>query len=94
MVLGRKAEGVLDKLYARAVAFEGYNKGYNKDYYEDNLDKNKDKNEDGRDGNKTLDKDTNIRMLLINCDLIAINKLISDTVKQQISDEIGIKKQI
>ena len=31
--LGRKAEGVLDKLYARAVAFEGYNKGYNKDYY-------------------------------------------------------------
>jgi neutral ceramidase len=90
--LGRKAEGVLDKLYARAVAFEGYNKGYNKDYYEDNLDKNKDKNEDGRDGNKTLDKDTNIRMLLINCDLIAINKLISDTVKQQISDEIGIKK--
>ena len=37
---------------------------------EDNLDKNKDKMNDGRDGNKTLDKDTNIRMLLINCDLI------------------------
>ncbi|HOJ09954.1 MAG TPA: neutral/alkaline non-lysosomal ceramidase N-terminal domain-containing protein [Clostridiales bacterium] len=56
--LERKAEGVLDNLYARAVAFEGDNK----------------------------------RMLLINCDLVAIDKPISDAVKQQISNEISISK--
>lgn len=55
--LGRKAEGVLDKLYARAVAFE------------DNTAKS---------------------MLLINCDLVAIKQSITDTVKQQISNELGI----
>lgn len=74
--LGRKAEGVLDNLYARAIAFE---------------DNSKDKNEDSKDINKTVNNDTNIRMLLINCDLVAIDELISNTVKQQISNEIGIK---
>ena len=56
--LGRKAEGVLDKLYARGVAFD----------------------------------DNDIKMLLINCDLIAIEKGISDYVRQKISEEVGLSR--
>ncbi len=62
--LGRKAEGVLDKLYARAVAFEG--------------------NCESDTGNSTKS------MLLINCDIVAIKQSITNMVKQQISNELGI----
>lgn len=56
--LGRKAESVLDPLYARAIAME----------------------HDGKE------------LLLINCDLIAMTKPISDYVRDRLSDEIGIDR--
>jgi len=56
--LGRKAEGIIDRLYARGVAFE----------------------------------DNTFKMLIINCDLIAIDEKISDYVREQLSKLFKINK--
>ena len=56
--LGRKAEGIIDRLYARGIAFE----------------------------------DNDIKMLIINCDLIAIDENISDYVKEKLSEAFGLSK--
>lgn len=56
--LGRKAEKITDRLYARSIAVEDHNK----------------------------------RLLLINCDLIAIDDAISDHIRQELSHKIEIEK--
>ncbi|HHV96222.1 MAG TPA: hypothetical protein GXX37_07090 [Clostridiaceae bacterium] len=56
--LGRKAEGIIDNLYARGVAFD----------------------------------DNSFKMLIINCDLIAIDEKISDYVREKLSKLYEINK--
>ncbi|NSW91438.1 MAG: neutral/alkaline non-lysosomal ceramidase N-terminal domain-containing protein [Firmicutes bacterium] len=84
--LDRKAEGVLDNLYARAVVFENTDETGTMD------NSKKSGNSDTGDYAVRKDKNASKSMLMVNCDLIAIKQSITDTIKQQISHKLGIDR--
>jgi len=94
--LGRKAEGVLDKLYARAVAFKGNSENDAGGYSGNNAGSNTkiDTTENSTYNNIFGNIVNNTKsMLLINCDLVALKQSITNIVKQQISSELGIDEK-